>query len=57
MVQFANFGSVTFTGASAVGASGTVGTTGATIIDIKQGSTVLTDCSVPSSSSVKCTYV
>jgi len=57
MVQFADFGSVTFTGASAVDSSGTVGTTGATIIDIKQNGKVLTDCSLPSSSSVECTYV
>ena len=57
MVTFANFGTVTFTGASATDGSGTVGVSGATIIDIKQNSKVLTSCSTPSSSEVKCTYV
>jgi Peptidase A4 family len=57
LVPFANFGTVTFTGCSALEGSTTVGTTGATIIDIKQNNKVLTDCSVPSSSSVQCTYV
>jgi len=56
-VAFANFGSVTFTGASAVGSAGTVGVTGATIIDIEQNSEILTDVTLPSSSSVKITYV
>jgi hypothetical protein len=57
LVSFADFGSVTFTGASAKTSSGTVGVSGATIIDIKQSSDVLTSCSTPSSSEVKCTYV
>jgi hypothetical protein len=56
LVSFADFGSVKFTSASATDSSGTVGTTGATIIDIKQNS-VLTSCSLPSSSEVLCTYV
>ncbi len=57
-VKFANFGSVTFTGASASGSAGTVGTTGAEIIDMETSSgSVIVQCSVPSSSSVKCTYV
>lgn len=56
LVPFANFGTVTFTGASATTSSGSVGVSGATIIDIKQGSTVLTDCSA-SGSSVTCSYV
>lgn len=56
-VSFANFGTVTFTGASAVKGGTTVGVTGATIIDIKQGSTVLTDCSLSGSSGVTCKYV
>lgn len=56
LVSFANFGTVTFTGASAIIGGSTVGTSGASIIDIEQNS-VLTSCSVPSSSSVKCTYV
>ncbi|KAH8167479.1 peptidase G1 [Xylaria polymorpha] len=57
LVTFANFDSVTFTGASAVKSGSTVGVTGATIIDIKQGSSVLTDCSTSGSSSVTCDYV
>lgn len=57
LVTFADFGSVTFTGCSATGSAGTVGTTGATIIDIEQSGKVLTSCSLPSSSSVECTYV
>jgi len=57
LVAFADFGAVTFTGASASTSSGTVGTTGATIIDIEQSGKILTSCSVPSSSSVECTYV
>lgn len=57
LVPFANFGTVAFTGCSALEGSTTVGTTGATIIDIRQNNNVLTDCSVPSSSSVTCKYV
>jgi len=57
LVKFADFGTVTFTGCSATDGSGTVGTTGATVIDIEQNGKVLTDCSVPSSSEVSCTYV
>jgi len=56
LVSFADFGTVTFTGCSATDGSGTVGTTGATVIDIKQNNKVLTSCSVPSSSEVTCTY-
>jgi hypothetical protein len=56
LVSFADFGSVTFTGASAVKSGTTVGVTGATIIDIEQGS-VLTDCSTSGSSTVTCEYV
>jgi len=57
LVSFADFGTVTFTGAAAVKSGVTVGTTGATVIDIEQNNKVLTDCSVPSSSEVTCTYV
>ncbi|KAI1122072.1 peptidase A4 family-domain-containing protein [Nemania abortiva] len=57
LVTFANFDSVTFTGASAVKSGSTVGVTGATILDIKQGSSVLTDCSTSGSSTVTCSYV
>ena len=56
-VAFANFGQVTFTGASAKKGTTTVPVTGATIIDIKQGSTVLTDCALSGTSGVVCTYV
>lgn len=55
-VSFANFGTVTFTGASAVKSGTTVGVTGASILDIKQTS-VLTDCSLSGSSGVICKYV
>ncbi|KUJ12839.1 uncharacterized protein LY89DRAFT_195318 [Mollisia scopiformis] len=57
LVTFADFGTVEFTDCSATDGSGTVGTTGATIIDIEQNNKVLTSCSVPSSSEVLCTYV
>ena len=57
LVPFANFGTVTFTGAKATTSSGsTIGPSGSTIIDIKQGSTVLTSVST-SSSSVTVSYV
>ena len=57
MVQFADFGTVTFTGASAKTGSGSVGVSGATIIDIEQNSKILTDCSTSGSSGVSCSYV
>jgi len=58
LVAFDNFGTITFTGCSATGSKGTVGTTGATIFDIESSSgKVLTACSVPSSSEVVCSYV
>ncbi len=47
-----DFGTVTFTGCSATDSAGIVGTTGAKIIDAPD-----ITCSIPSSSSVKCTYV
>ncbi|KAI1851411.1 hypothetical protein JX265_000355 [Neoarthrinium moseri] len=56
LVPFADFGTVTFTGASATTSSGTVGVSGATILDIKQNNKVLTDCSTSGSSTVQCTY-
>ena len=55
LVPFADFGTVTFTGASAVKSGSTVGVTGATIIDIEQDNEILTSCSA-SSSTVTCTY-
>lgn len=56
LVPFADFDSVTFTGASATTSSGSVGVSGATILDIKQSNSVLTSCSTSGSSTVKCTY-
>ncbi|KAJ7237724.1 peptidase A4 family-domain-containing protein [Mycena haematopus] len=57
LVPFANFGTVTFTGASATTQSGsTVGPSGAVIIDIEQNNKVLTSVS-SSSSSVTVSYV
>ncbi|RDW66684.1 acid protease 1 [Coleophoma crateriformis] len=57
-VSFADFGSVTFTGASAVKSGTTVGVTGATIIDMESTSgTVLTNCGTTGTSEVYCTYV
>ena len=57
LVPFANFGTVTFTDATATSSSGTTtGPSGATIIDIEQNNQVLTSCSA-SSSSVTCSYV
>ncbi|APA13528.1 hypothetical protein SS1G_07836 [Sclerotinia sclerotiorum 1980 UF-70] len=55
LVQFANFGTVTFTGASATQNGESVGVTGAQIIDLQQNS-VLTSVST-SSNSVTVKYV
>ena len=55
-MKFADFGTVTFTSCSATDSSGTVGVSGATILDIEQNGKVLTSCSTPSSSEVTCTY-
>ncbi|KAI1174044.1 peptidase A4 family-domain-containing protein [Nemania sp. FL0916] len=57
LVPFANFGTVTFSGASATKSGSTVGVSGASILDIQQGSSVLTDCSTSGSSTVTCSYV
>lgn len=56
LVPFANFGKVVFSGASAGTSSGSVGPSGATILDIKQSGTVLTSVST-TSSSVTVSYV
>lgn len=56
MVPFANFGAVTFTGASYISNGATKGVTGATIIDVKQGNTVYTNCGTSGTSSVYCDY-
>ena len=59
LVPFANFGTVKFTGASAGDSAGaTLGTNGATIIEIKDKTgQVITDVTIPSSSEVDVTYV
>jgi len=56
LVPFANFGKVVFTSASATTSSGSVGPGSANVIDIEQGSTVLTSVSL-ASSSVTVSYV
>ncbi|KAI0656093.1 acid proteinase [Cubamyces menziesii] len=55
LVPLSNFGTVTFTGASAGTSSGTVTPSGATIIDMEQNGRVLTSVSA-SGSSVTVTY-
>jgi len=55
LVPFADFTTVTFTGAAAVSDGSTVDTSGAAILDIKQNNKVLTSCSA-SGSEVTCTY-
>ena len=57
LVPFANFGSVSFTGASYVTGGSTKGVTGASILDVKQGNTVETNCALSGSSGVTCQYV
>jgi len=56
LVPLANFGTVTFTSASASTTSGSVGPSGATLIDIEQNNNVLTSAST-SSGSVTVEYV
>uniref|UniRef100_A0ABR3THI5 Aspergillopepsin n=1 Tax=Diplodia intermedia TaxID=856260 RepID=A0ABR3THI5_9PEZI len=56
LVAFADFGTVLFTGASADTTTETIGTSDATLIDIRQGGTVLTSASIPSDSEVEVTY-
>jgi hypothetical protein len=58
LVALSNFGTVVFTGATAGTAAGTsVGLTGATIIDLKQGTTVYTDVVINSASQVTVKYI
>ena len=58
LVPLDNFGTVVFTQASAGTAAGTtVGLTGATVIDLKQGSTVYTSVTIDSASQVTIKYV
>lgn len=56
LVPLANFGTVTFTNAKATTGSGTVGPSGAVIIDMEQGSTVYTSVST-GTNTVTVTYV
>lgn len=57
LVPFANFGTVTFAGASAgTSTGGTVGVSGATLIDIKQNDKVLTTSSISGTSEVTVKY-
>ena len=56
LVPFANFGQVTFTGCSAQAGGDTVGTGGATILDITQNGAVLTSVSIPDGSTVQVQY-
>jgi len=55
LIPFADFETVTFTDATAVSDGGTVDTTGAVIMDIRQNGQVLTSCSA-GGSEVTCTY-
>lgn len=57
LVAFADFGTVTFSSASATKSGSAVGVSGATIIDLRQSSSVLTDCSLTGTSGVTCKYV
>ncbi|KAI1339493.1 peptidase A4 family-domain-containing protein [Xylariaceae sp. FL0016] len=57
LVAFADFDSVTFTDAAATKSGSSVGVSGASILDIKQSGTVLTDCSTSGTSKVVCDYV
>lgn len=56
LVPFANFGTVTFSNAQATDNGGTVGPSGATIIDIEQNGKVLTQSS-DTSNSVTVKYI
>lgn len=58
LVDLVDFGTVTFTGAVAKAAGGeSVGVSGATVIDIVQGSKVVTDVRIDSDSQVTVSYV
>lgn len=50
LVPFANFGTVTFSGAQATDGGSTVGPSGATIMDIEQNGQILTSSSITSNS-------
>lgn len=55
LVPFANFGTVAFTNCAAAGSAGVVSPAGATMLDIKQGGTILTN-SVTSGSTITVTH-
>jgi len=55
LVPFADFGTVTFTNAYATGSRGKVTPSGSTIIDIKQGNKILTNCGT-SGADLTCSY-
>jgi hypothetical protein len=58
LVALSNFGTVVFTGASAsLSTGGTEGLNSATIIDLKQGSTVYTDVTINNANQVTVKYV
>ncbi|KAI1431364.1 peptidase A4 family-domain-containing protein [Xylaria sp. CBS 124048] len=57
LVPFLDFGSVTFSGASATQNGRSIGVSGASIIDLEQDGRVLTDCGVDGSDTVYCDYV
>lgn len=58
LVALSDFGTVVFTGATAGTSKGeSVGLSGATVIDIKSGSTVVTDVTINSNSEVTVKYV
>jgi hypothetical protein len=58
LVALSNFGTVVFTSASAtLSTGGTEGLSSATVIDLKQGSTVYTDVTINSASQVTVKYV
>jgi WD40 repeat protein len=58
LVALSNFGTVVFSAASAaLSTGGTEGLSSATIIDLKQGSTVYTDVTIDSGSQVTVKYV
>ena len=56
LVPFANFGTVTFTGASYTASGSAKGVSGATILDVKQNGNIETSCGTSGSSEVYCTY-
>ncbi|KAK4040123.1 putative acid proteinase protein [Parachaetomium inaequale] len=58
LVPFANFGTVSFTGASATGSDGcAVGVSGSRVINLKKDNKVLTSCSTSGPNTFKCSYV